>query len=252
MKLKNYSLAINSILIILCTTLIGTVFHECAHFLTGLFVGMHPELHHNYVRFPENDGTELQQTIVAAAGPVFSLVLGILFIFWSKRLKTPSLFKLFLLWFGMNGFLSFLGYFLIAPIASEGDTGRVFAYFNIPILISVIIAILSFIFIIRLLRNWAEEFRFYKNKTVFDQKENARQLFLYPIISSIVLVSLLSLPVTTWVSLLPTIFIPMAYFSVMGSYKNLVLKNAEFEVRRVSILLLISTILTAVIFRLLV
>lgn len=116
----------------------------------------------------------------------------------------------------------------------------------------VIIAVLSILFIIYILGKLAQEIRFYKNQQDFNQNENAKQLFLYLIIAPIGIVTLLNLPVSTWICLLPTIFMPMAYFNAMGRYKSLNLKDAECKVDKLSIPLLLLTILIIVIFRLLV
>jgi hypothetical protein len=47
---------------------------------------------------------------------------------------------------------------------------------------------------------------YYKRALVFDVAATQKQLLLYPILGVIVLLTLLSLPVITWLSLLPTIF----------------------------------------------
>ncbi len=252
MEVKNKSLEINSILIVISTTIIGTILHELAHFLMASYYGLKPELHHNYVEYLTENATELQNTIIAGVGPLFSLVFGTIFLLISVKILKPSLSKLFILWLGMDGILSFLGYILIAPIAKNGDTGKVFDFLNIPTSISVVIAVISFAIIIYLFSNLAKEFRFYKNQDLFAQKENAKQLFLYPILSSIFFITILSLPVVTWVSLLPTIFMPMTYLSTMKRYNKLNLKNAELKINHISKPLLILTIIAIIIFRILV
>jgi len=252
MKLKNKTLAINSTLIVISTTLIGTITHELAHYLTADYFGLKPELHHNYVNFMTDNATELQKVIVAGAGPLFSLIFGIVTLFISIKLIKPNLFKLFMLWLGMNGILMFLGYILIAPIAKEGDTGKVFDYFNIPVSVSILIAIISFGVIIYLFSKLAKEFRFYKNEDAFKQNKNAKQLFFYPVLISILVITLLNLPVITWVSLLPTIFMPMTYFSTMGSYKKLKFNDAKMKIDSISTPLIILTICIIILFRLLI
>ncbi len=252
MKIKNNSLAINSIMIVISTTIIGTILHELAHFFMAGYFGLKPELHHNYVKYLSANATALQNMIVAGAGPLFSLVFGVIVLFISVKITKPSLFKLFTLWLGMNGILMFLGYILIAPIAKEGDTGKVFDFFNIPVYVSVFIAIISFIVIVYLFSNLSKEFRFYKNEDLFKQDENRKQLFLYPIWSSIVFMTVLSLPVITWISLLPTIFMPMTYISTMKRYKKLDLKDAGLKIDFISKPLLILTIITIIIYRMLI
>jgi hypothetical protein len=128
MSLLHKSLAINSLLILLSTSIIGTVLHELAHYIVSAYFGLDPELHHNYVN-SVRDGTPSQQVLVAASGPVFSLVFGV--VADSVHWPTPTFAdKAFLLWFGMGSILNFLAYMLIVPIVKEGDTGKVFAYWG--------------------------------------------------------------------------------------------------------------------------
>ncbi|WP_233901213.1 hypothetical protein [Tenacibaculum piscium] len=252
MNIKNKSLAINSILIVVSTTIIGTVLHELSHFLMAKYFELNPKLHHNYINYLTENATELQNAIIAGIGPIFSLIFGTIVILISTKILKPSLFKLFMLWLGMNGILMFLGYILIAPTVKNGDTGRVFDFLNIPTSISIIIAVIAFIIIIKLFSSLSKEFRYYKNQDLFVQKENEKQLFFYPIWFSILLITILSLPVATWISLLPTIFMPMTYFSTMKKYRKLNLENAELEINYISKPLLISTICTIIIFRILI
>lgn len=248
MSLKRTSLAVNSSLILITTTLIGTLLHEFAHFIVALYYDVSPVLHHNYVSFDESKVNAQQHTIIAAAGPLFSLMSGCVIIYWSKKIKKIGLIKLFLLWLGMNGILMFLGYLLIAPFAEVGDTGKVFHYFGWPKMIMLLVAIASFMVILKIFKGLSKQFRFYKSSEVFDQKNTAKQLFLIPILADIVIVTLLSLPVPVWVSLLPTVFMPMTYWATMGSYKGLEIKNPVYYNPEVSKELLFIFILTVGIF----
>ncbi|MBE9463942.1 hypothetical protein ACFP1I_07895 [Dyadobacter subterraneus] len=251
MNLKSKSLLINSILIAITTSLITTILHEGAHYVTALAMGVPAELHHNYVSTP--DETLLQTaTIISAAGPLFSLLFGILALVISVRLVQISLFKLFMLWLGMQGVLTFFGYLLIAPIAAEGDTGKVFSHLGFPIYLSAAIAVISFIFINKAFSRLARYFAFYKAEAFSDKNEDCRQLLTYPIFASIILVTLLNLPVIIWVSLLPTIFMPMTYFATMGAYKRLKITGNQVVIDKISIPLSILAAVTALLFRYLV
>lgn len=251
MFLNKYALAINSTLILVSTTIFSTILHESAHFLTGLYFHLEPELHHNYVE-SLREGTEVQMVIEAAAGPLFSLIFGIIIMFISIKYIQPSLLKLFFTWLGLGNILIFMGYILIAPIASQGDTGKVFAYFNSPMYLTITAAILSFLLINYLFGKWSNQFVFYTSESNADKRNLKFQLFVFPILLSIVIVTLLSLPVVIWISLLPTIFMPMSYFRIMGAY----LKRNDIQpsvvIQKVSPSILLFTFLTILIFRYLV
>jgi len=251
MNFKAKSLLLNSILIAVTTSLLTTILHEGAHYLTALFLGVPAELHHNYVSTPDTTPAQTA-TIISASGPLFSLIFGILSLIISVKTVRISLFKLFLLWLGMQGILTFFGYLLIAPIAAEGDTGKVFDYLGFPVYLSVGIAVASFIFINKVFSGCARYFTYYKAAEFTDKNEDCRQLLIYPIFCSIIFVTLLNLPVVIWVSLLPTIFMPMTYFAAMGAYKGLKITYPQVIIDRISIPLLILTIFCIAVFRYLV
>ncbi len=231
MKILTKSLAINTSCIVICTAIINTFLHETAHFIVALGFGVKAELHHNFVHL--EGGSELQNAIIAASGPLFSLFFGVICLFISKRMK-PSLSKLFLLWLSLGGLLTFLGYFLIAPFAANGDTGLVFHYLKVPIIASISIAIVSFIGMNILFSRLSKQFVYYKSAEIYNKKDSILQLFLFPIISSMIAMVALNLPVITWVSLLPPIFMPFTYLSTIGSYKDLDIINPPFHNNKIS------------------
>lgn len=49
-----------------------------------------------------------------------------------------------------------------------------------------------------------------------------------------VIMTILSFPITTWVSLLPTIFMPMSYFSTYGKYKRIDNINPDLTINKIS------------------
>jgi hypothetical protein len=251
MNQRKKALAINSILIGISTGIIGTILHELAHYVVAVYFGLNPELHHNYV-LPRNEGTPEQHVIMAAAGPLFSFFFGIFALWVSVKFIRPSLLKLATLWLGMGSILTLMGYMLIAPIAKNGDTGRVFDYFGVPMYLSIAIAVASFVAINYLFGKFAKYFIFYKHDEIFDKTETRKQLFIYPIYASIVIMTLLNLPIVTWVSLMPTIFMPMTYFSTDGTYQKMQIADAEVVVNKTSIPLIILIAVCILIFRMLV
>jgi len=153
---------------------------------------------------------------------------------------------------GMYGFLVFLGYLLIAPVVTHGDTGKVFSYLKIPLALSIFIAFISVIAIFILLSKLSRELRFYTAGRNCHRNENCRQLLIYPIFASIILVVLLNLPITNYISLLPTLFMPLSFFVMIGGYKRMTIRNTQLIIDRISIPLAIISIFSIAIFRYLV
>ncbi len=251
MFLKNKYLGINSVLIALSSSIIATILHEFGHYVVAIYLNLNPELHHNYV-MPLTEVSQKSQVLMAAAGPLFSLIIGVLALCASIKWIKFSLLKLFFLWLGLQNILMFLGYMLIAPIAKDGDTGKVFDYLGIPMFLSISIAILFFIFVNFLFSKFSNQFVFYRNEDLFNIQENSKQLFLWPILSSIVMMTILSFPIYSWVSILPSVFMPMTYFTTMGRYKKLKFTNAQITVSNLSVPLVILTVISIMLFRFLV
>lgn len=251
MKIKNNSLAINSILIAISTFTIAIILHESAHFFIANLFNLNPELHHNYTKTLIKPN-EKQLMLIAAAGPLFSLIIGAIILYISIKLIKPSLFKLFTLWLGMNNFIILFGYILTAPFIKNGDTGRVFDYYNIPFYIAIIIALISLLIISKIFTNLSKEFAFYKNNELFNKEENSRQMLLYPLICSILVNTILNLPVHHFISLLPTIFVPLTYISTLRTYKKLDITNSSITINSVSMPLIFFTIINILFFRYLV
>lgn len=102
---------------------VAITLHELAHAVTGLAVGLNPTLHSNFVDYdPEPDPA--RAIVTAAAGPLFSLVLGLV-VFLTARSAGRGFGRLFWLWTGLVSMQNFFGYLLIAPFAGVGDTGQV-------------------------------------------------------------------------------------------------------------------------------
>lgn len=216
--------------------------------ITAKYFKIPAYLHHNYVSFDSTEISDFHQAIIAGVGPIFSLFFGLVILYLSIKIKKIGLLKLFLLWLGMNGILMFLGYLLIAPFAKQGDTGFVFQYLGISNIFIISIAIISFVIILKAFNILAKQFVFYKNSETFDQTETSIQLFIIPIIGSIIFVTLLSLPIPIWISLLPTVFMPMAYISTLKSYQKLNIKSPQYYSKEISKLLIFTFIIVISLF----
>lgn len=247
-KINRFSLAINSSLIAITTFIIATLLHETSHFMLSFFIGLKAELHHNFVIV--NNASKLQEIYIAAIGPVMSLFFGIVFLFISIKLTLPSIKKLFFLWLGLNNLLMFLGYMLVAPFVKSGDTGKVLDYFNVPFYLSLLLSILFLIIMIFIFKNIVSEFKYYKSEDDFNKIDNSINLFLIPILSSIVVNSLLIYPSSTIFSYLPTLFTPLAFLSTYFKYNRSTISTPVFSINKISINCLFLFIIFTIFFRL--
>jgi fructose-specific phosphotransferase system IIC component len=102
----------------------------------------------------------------------------------------------------------------------KGDTGLVYAYLGIPKAIGIAISI-GLVFIIRkIFGKISHQFYDYKSEEIFNQVDCSKQMILYPIVSSILLVTLLNFPMVVWVSTLPTILPQWLTFLSINNIKE--------------------------------
>ena len=217
---QKYAFATNNVLIYITTSIIVTILHELAHFLVANYFDLHPVLYHNYVNYSDKF-TASQGLYIAAAGPLFSLLQGIICMFWTKKIKQKGLFSLTILWLGLQGILTFMGYLLIAPFFAYGDTGKVFAILGVPMFMRIIISILSIIIITWYYLKQTAEMVQYAYSDDLDRKTIARDLLLLPIFLGGLINASLQLPVPTFLSLIAPIFMPFTFMSVYGNYRNI-------------------------------
>jgi hypothetical protein len=125
----------NSAVALILADSLSVFLHESAHAITGLVRGVTPTLHPNSVDYtPTPDPTT--QLITAAAGPLFSLVFGLI-VFAACRSAGRGFLRLFFMWLGLVSMQNFFGYLFIAPFAGAGDTGRVLSLLRAPVAVYI-------------------------------------------------------------------------------------------------------------------
>ena len=223
------NIIINSTALFVIATILQMTIHEVGHFVAAIVLGStNIVLFHNYVL--ENSLSLRSGILVAAAGPIFSLLIGITFNFICSKYKKRNTFFLFLLYMSVFGYINFMGYLMIAPFFIQGDTGYIFNALKLPILISIIIAVLgavSLFFILKKLSKYFIEMgtvEIIENQTL--RKEFTNSLVIFPLFIGIVITSLLNLPVPVFLSLIYPLCSPLA---LMWSYGFLLKANYSKE-----------------------
>jgi hypothetical protein len=120
------TLILNTTVAFVLAGLANSVLHECAPAVAGLAVGLVPTITPFAVSY-EPEGTARQQTITAASGPLFSLVMGIVLMVAARRWGR-GFGRLVWMFLAFMGMMNFVGYCFIAPFARAGDTGKVLTY----------------------------------------------------------------------------------------------------------------------------
>lgn len=222
---------INSAIIFSITAIAAMSLHECAHYIIAwLNHASNLTLHHNYVNYDETTLSINQRISIAAAGPIISLLIGIIFHLIVSKYKTPNLLRLFFLFFSIQGYIGFFGYLMIAPIFKYGDTGFICHALNFPIYLTIGIAISGLVILALIIKKIGSEFILFLTKEEYD-KDIDRKIFFnsiiqYPLYLGIIITTILNLPVPTLASLIAPIFSP---FSIMWCFGELMRKKYPYQ-----------------------
>ena len=227
--MKNRNLIINSTTLFVIATILQMTLHELGHFWVAIAVHSNNiVLFHNYVL--ENSLSLTRSIIVAAAGPVFSLLIGITFNFICLKYRKRNTLFMFFLYMSVFGYINFMGYLMVAPFFVKGDTGFIFDALKFPTWFSLIIAVLgalSLFFILKKLSKFFIEMgtaEIIENRSL--RKEFTDSIVQYPLYIGIIITTLLNLPVPVFLSLIYPLCSP---FALMWCYGFLLKANYSKE-----------------------
>ena len=258
---KKY-LIINSTLLFSIATVATMTMHEFGHFIAAVFFhAKEAALHHNYASYQLEELPLTNQLIIVAAGPLFSLLLGIVFNLLCSRYSKRNLLFLFLLYMSAFGYIAFGGYLIIAPLFSNGDTGFICSALNFPMWLTIIVALVGVAFMLYIMKILSRYFVELATPEIINDKTQRRAFFntliKFPLYLGIVITTLLNLPISVFVSLAYPLFSPL---NLLWSYgycldANYIAPKANRELNhlcKVSPMLIIAFILTITYNRLLV
>lgn len=257
----NKNIIINSAILFSIAAIVGMTLHECGHYLMAWFYhASNFTLHHNYVSYDNELLTINQRIGIAAAGPIVSILSGILFHIIVKKYKTPNLLRLFLLYMSAHGYIGFFGYLMIAPVFVYGDTGFICHALHFPMFVTIGIAILGILALYFIMQKIGQEFIFFLSKEEYEDEIKRKAFFnslvQYPIYIGIVITTLLNLPVPTMASLIAPLCSPFSlmwcFGALMGKkhpYPNKAVETSSID--KISVLWIFIFVLVVIINRLL-
>jgi hypothetical protein len=91
--------------------------HELVHGLAAAGFGLDPVWHGD--RAPHRPGSAVQETVVAGAAPIYSVLSGAVVLVVARRFRGYA--GLLSTWFGLLGVAGFCGYLVSGPLARTGD-----------------------------------------------------------------------------------------------------------------------------------
>ena len=152
---------INSSLAFTVAFFLTTIIHEFGHFLSYFISGAHPVIYHNYVSASDDDLNIHIRIISILAGPIISLLQGILFGLIVTTSSKRSIVHLFYFWLSLLGFVNFFGYLMMTPISDVGDTGKAAEMLQIGNLWRLLIAIAGFMILIWIILRMGKYFSYF-------------------------------------------------------------------------------------------
>jgi hypothetical protein len=132
MQATSRPLLVNAICLYITAYLATIITHEVAHALVSVALGGRPVLYNTSVTNTTKALSGTAQGLVAAAGPVWSLVQGLALLAWARRRNRQGCWGLLGLYAGVFGIINFWGYLMIAPLVPGGDTGQLAALLQVP------------------------------------------------------------------------------------------------------------------------
>jgi hypothetical protein len=118
-----------------------TLLHELGHFVSYLAFGGRPVLYFNRVEADDSTISLTGVVVSAMAGPVVSLVQGLLCAWWVRARGLNRRLDLFVQWLALFGFINVFGYLMLTPLSAVGDTGKVAGLLGVPTWLSVLISV---------------------------------------------------------------------------------------------------------------
>ena len=194
----------NSVMAFVAAFLLTTLVHESGHFISYLVFNAQPVLHHNYVLADGSDLSVMAKSISAMAGPVISLLQGILFLLIVRNRQSHSAKDFFYLWLGFLGLINFFGYLMLTPLSGVGDTGKVAQLLHIPFAIQVIISVAGLTTLIIIIFKNGKLFGDFIPRTS-DLKERGKfvnAVLLFPVMIGSLINALLAFPVQVILSVI--------------------------------------------------
>ena len=196
---------------------VTTLLHEGGHFISWQLAGYPAILHHNYV---ETFGENVSQSVIiisALAGPVVSLIQGIIVNLFISRRTGNSAPDLLLIWISLLGFVNFFGYLMMTPFFIAGDTGKVAEILNFAMIYRYLIAGIGLAVLILIILRTGRHFARFIPADAAGTARNKylNHLLLFPIVTGSVINVMLAFPVVTILSI---IYPATSSFVIMSCY----------------------------------
>jgi len=255
---EKHIIALNSTVLYVIAFLITTIIHEFSHALAGVINGSDPILYHNFVEHLSSSHlSTLQKVSIALAGPISSLIQGLLAggLFLKFNKKTPL--QLFLLWLAILGFSNFLGYLMTGPLFQAGDIGKVYHLLAVPLSIQIILAVFGAAILLFIAYKLTVPFLQFSYRQKWINNPQSRKNFSFriiilPWIIGSTIITILYLPIIAIISIIYPIMSGMIFiFPWQNAQRiNNVVLSENKKIGQLSIFMYLSLVVLVIVYRL--
>ncbi len=238
----------NSALAFASAMLLTAVMHEAGHGIAAQLIGFSPRIYAYYENNPT--GTPAQNLIILAAGPLVSLAIGAIALWWYRRGPARYGFdRLLLFWIAWLGVMEFVNYLIVTPWLGAGDTAKIADVLGWSTGARYAVALVGVAMLVSLLRPAAESmFAAAPQNVPLDAQRDRRryimQGFYLPLIAGVVLTAPAGIggnPFNIALGLLAAFgnidVIAMALFRVKGARVPVRVTGAPLRIEPVAVLL---------------
>lgn len=253
---------LNSTIAFIIACILVMTLHEFGHFFASILVNAKGiSIHHNYVNYIEVGLSQGQKIFIKAAGPIISLLIGLIFHFICYKDKARDISFLLKLYFCSFGYIGFFGYLLIAPFFAVGDTGYICKALGFPIALTIGIAIIGALILFFIMKSLMQYFVELGSREIIENKETRKKfissLILVPVLIGIIITTLLNLPTINIISLIAPMCSPFTFlwtysFALKKKYRTNNYNTQFYKLNKPHIWLYLIFTLTIIANRLLV
>lgn len=228
------NIVLNSSLLFVVASILQTILHEFGHLAAGLVSGTQElVMYHNAVTFSMDGLAAADIIFIKAAGPNISLLTGLVFHYICYNYSSRNLFFLFSLYMSVFGYIGCLGYLMVAPFFVYSDIGYIFYLLDVPVGLSILMAIVSAFMLFLVMKSLTRYFVEMGTREIIEDSNSRgkfiNSLIIYPLIVGIVVTTLLSLPMPTFLSLLAPVCSPLTIIWTYGFARHKKYADANYS-----------------------
>jgi Peptidase M50B-like len=138
---RNRLILVNSAVAFALALVVMITLHELAHGVAAILQGQTPVIYSGSEQV--GAATVRSRVLIAAAGPLGSLLSGLVVLSFPQVSRRRVFLRLLILWFGLLSVQEFAGYLFVGMFGSVGDVAIIYSLLSTPFLVKLVILIIG-------------------------------------------------------------------------------------------------------------